>query len=611
MSQVVQLKVATEKLIPNLAYAFTSKTSFVKELLQNANRAGSSTISIWTNESGFVIEDDGVGITNMQDLLTVAESGWDESVIRSQKAFGIGWLSALFAADWVSVTSNGTTLEGMTADILNFAEVVLKASGDHPGKAGTRVELRGIKATENEIIHAANEFAKGFALPVELNGVLLARPHALDNPERTWVKTPVGVFSVPGFTDGEVQPDVHLYLQGFVVGNTSIFDTCYEHQSDNVKVVLHLDSEMFFARLPDRDVLIDHKVQAAKVKDAFRSLWSDHLLKEFTRMGGEKFLDVYTSATEKFIPELFERIPLLPASWLELINGVPDVGDFQDEFGVEPVSRHIPKIEIESEQATIVDLDDPEIEGSTCATWLYATKAGYYRLKKEPPTHEHWVHNHIVDLNEWELEIGGDVIASCDAWLPEAGGGTFRLVDQYHLRVIDQPDLPSFVVDDETLWSGDGFWIPVGDKCPGAVVRKMTDFTDQNGSYQEHDEFKAYSRMEAIVLDLKCPKPEDVLCQLLEDSPWRDFPSLCRGRTSFTVTFDRNKVVVKEEPVSEQIVDGLFDDAVSGLKEYYPKLLDADTVEEIRKSVGKHFSPSGNLQTDYQRVRDMVEAALK
>lgn len=116
MSQAVQLKVATEKLIPNLAYAFTSRTTFVKELMQNANRAGSSTVSIWTTEDGFVIEDDGVGITNMQDLLTVAESGWDDSVKITQKPFGIGWLSALFAADWVCVSSNGSTLEGMTAD---------------------------------------------------------------------------------------------------------------------------------------------------------------------------------------------------------------------------------------------------------------------------------------------------------------------------------------------------------------------------------------------------------------------------------------------------------------------------------------------------------------
>lgn len=92
MSQSVQLKVATEKLVPNLAYAFTSNTTFVKELMQNANRAGSSSVSIWVNENGFVIEDDGVGIKNMQDLLTVAESGWDESVKLTQKPFGIGWL---------------------------------------------------------------------------------------------------------------------------------------------------------------------------------------------------------------------------------------------------------------------------------------------------------------------------------------------------------------------------------------------------------------------------------------------------------------------------------------------------------------------------------------
>ncbi len=77
------------------------------------------------------------------------------------------------------------------------------------------------------------------------------------------------------------------------------------------------------------------------------------------------------------------------------------------------------------------------------------------------------------------------------------------------------------------------------------------------------------------------------------------------------MTLDRDQVSVTEEPVSQQIVDGLFDDALSGLKEYYPKLLDAEVAGSIRESVRKYFSASGNQQTDYERVRDMIESIVK
>ena len=614
MSQSVQLKVATEKLVPNLAYAFTSNTTFVKELMQNANRAGSSSVSIWVNENGFVIEDDGVGIKNMQDLLTVAESGWDESVKLTQKPFGIGWLSALFAADWVSVSSNGSTLEGMTADILNFAEIGLRSSSDLYGKPGTRVELRGIKATESQVMAAAKEFAKGFPLPVELNGALLDRPHAVDCANRTWIQTSIGQFSVPGIDKGEVRNVVHLYLQGFSVGKTDYDYRYFRDQgvAEERMVVVHLDPQQFFARLPDREVLIDRESQTSRVEQCYRALWQAHLSSELERMDEPSFLDLYTRAAEKFHPVLFERIPFLPASWLEEIVGVPDVGDHPDETGVIDVTRHISKTEIEEGRVTVVELDDPEVESSDCPLWLYAAKSGFFRLEKKLPTEAHWAYDLLVPLYDWEIEVRGDVISSCHAWLPETGGGTFRLVDQYSLSVTGHPELPTFVVGDETLWAGDGFWIPVGDESPGHVVSKMCDFTDENGSYQDDDAGRAYSRMEAIVLDLKYPNASDILRKLIDASPWRDFPSLRSGPLTFSVTLEEGRVKVTEADASSVLFDGLFSDALEGLKECYPeKLNDSDVVKATREAVRKYFQPSGNQKEDYQRLREAIEAIVK
>lgn len=52
-------------------------------------------------------------------------------------------------------------------------------------------------------------------------------------------------------------------------------------------------------------------------------------------------------------------------------------------------------------------------------------------------------------------------------------------------------------------------------------------------------------------------------------------------------------------------------DALGGLKEYYPKLLDPEVAGSIREVVRKYFAASGNQQADYERVRDMVENIVK
>lgn len=51
----------------------------------------------------------------------------------------------------------------------------------------------------------------------------------------------------------------------------------------------------------------------------------------------------------------------------------------------------------------------------------------------------------------------------------------------------------------------------------------------------------------------------------------------------------------------------LFADAVSGLQEYYPALKDSHVVADIKESAKKDYDSSGNNQSDYEWLRNVVE----
>ena len=71
------LKTNQNRLIANLRYAFTPY-SMLGELLQNARRAGAQHIHITSRDNTLIIRDDGNGIADLQTLIFIAESGWDQ-----------------------------------------------------------------------------------------------------------------------------------------------------------------------------------------------------------------------------------------------------------------------------------------------------------------------------------------------------------------------------------------------------------------------------------------------------------------------------------------------------------------------------------------------------
>ena len=112
--RTLRLKTNQHSLIANLRHAF-NQGSMLGELLQNARRAQASAIHITVNQDSLTITDDGIGISDLQTLIFIAESGWDKQLKARENAFGLGVLSTLYFAETLTVHSRDKLFGARTA----------------------------------------------------------------------------------------------------------------------------------------------------------------------------------------------------------------------------------------------------------------------------------------------------------------------------------------------------------------------------------------------------------------------------------------------------------------------------------------------------------------
>ncbi len=95
-----------------LPQMFSDTRTILRELIQNARRAGATEIRISypfikTGDDPWVlvIEDNGTGEKDLSRFLTVAATGWSESIVRDETPAGMGFLSVLMCANECVVES--------------------------------------------------------------------------------------------------------------------------------------------------------------------------------------------------------------------------------------------------------------------------------------------------------------------------------------------------------------------------------------------------------------------------------------------------------------------------------------------------------------------------
>ena len=412
MSSTVTLQINSQRLIKNLMFSFTNKTTFLSELMQNARRAGATFVrfsfdEVWPNT--LVVEDDGAGIANLQNLLTIAESGWDETIQAQENPFGMGFMSALFAAQRITVHSNGKRLSFDREEALEQKPIIVEDSpkDSQSTDVSTRIELYGIGLTQAEVTSAIETAAQGFAIKVFFNGKECRRPFAWDNLMHNSPSIYDAVLSLPnlgGIAFSTHNTDFEVYLLGIKV---------YQSQKykyfGGLSTIIHLDPTLFTARLPDRQCLIDETTAVETIKRVIKSWWAQHIEPQVGVISDEALISKYwTVLTQWDLPDVLTQIKAIPANYFCKYTDTPmcyrSDGDSRNNNMDDLDGKLITEEQLRTGEFIACHNTPDSLYGYNMIPALIAYLKGWIILKQHLPLN-HWIHDYALDLAEGEPTI--------------------------------------------------------------------------------------------------------------------------------------------------------------------------------------------------------------
>lgn len=534
--ETIQMRVNQERLIQNLRLTFTNSTTFLNELMQNARRAGATYVDVCFHEetATLTVCDNGCGIAQMQTLVEVASSGWDAKIIEMEHPFGMGWLAAAYAAKAITVSSKGKRISCLTEDLLAFRQVEVTACAHYPG---TELILHGIERTD--IRGALHKAAKGFPIQVIYNGESLPRPHALDG-DLSFVDTGLGqlfTFGMPISREAPVKLHHGLicYLQGLpVYASKSPYSNCFN--------VIHLDSGRFYARMPDRDKLLDEAEALKEINDLVCQLWKAHVDKAKTDLSPAIFAERYYEAIAHYnIKDVLNDNPYLPSTILEEVMDAPTL--LPHGWGSEYLAtrkKGVSREEVETSTVKLCTLSG--CYDDTIWQWIFAWKTD--RLIIEPRRaldKDHWAHCHVQDIEKltYNIEPLGEVSSENISW----GFNSAKLVccDSYRLTVGDE----SVIIEDEAMYDAkdDTIYYPIKTDS-NDVIGQINSYTDENDGFLENEYDDAQTKFKIQVGLLRGTSLEQTMLELLGELRLRRYPRLLN--TKFTLLIDAaGKIDVK------------------------------------------------------------------
>ena len=552
----VALKVNEKNLVRNLKYAFSNKATVLGELMQNARRAKASKIEFTMEGNVLTVVDDGIGITNMQNLLTIGESGWDAETLAEEKAFGMGWLSCLFAAQHVTVESRGKLLKFDVNDAIDFRQIEVK---DAPAKSvsGTRLVLAGFEMNEHAVKAALSEKAKGFPITVSFNGEELERPYTLTSRDDAF--TAVGHVSIRGLHFGHEDEELFtsrhmiMFLQGLPINGSSSMCTRYD-------IIVHLDSKRFAGRMPDRDKLVDEKEVIDEVDSVVKTLIREHLQAQRKLMSGAAWLNMYWDALKyadclnlaasepflparicKFITEPLTRITNWDNNGLAILD-VEKHFDTKDALvTADFMEGCITREAVEQGRLKLVELPSVGEDSSYAVAYQVAHANRAIVLNSSSLPAGHWAQQHILSLDPFDYpeEVKAKYVMLPISEVARGGyslefgceSGDVVVAEKFHLGfevggkavMLGAAD-SSFALsmaDNEASSNAITFCVmydPVHKCLPdaGALPHQVEDFQDEWGVHMEDDADDEASRFARYAQSLISVSPVDTLLSLVQ-----------------------------------------------------------------------------------------------
>lgn len=510
-ANAVSLKINEQSLIKNLSRAFSNAFSVVMELLQNGRRAGATQIIIKTEcvdgLHNLSVWDNGSGVENFQALLTVAESGWDEAIVRSEHAYGMGFLSALFAAKKVICYSKGRKLVLDTASMLSMNDAHVEDSNEL--ESGTRVDLFGLATdvTENLV-----KKLRGFGVSIILNGVEVKRELALDNGD-VWLDTKMGKLCI-NFHDlcggnSRFGYTWQMFLQGFPVRS-------YGSMPD---VILHLDSSKYFGRMPDRDNLIDGDQVEKEFIALVSELSEEWVVNRLSIMDEADFLGRHGGYVVQNMPHLMNKLGRIPRQNLMSIEHLSLHSDMYSE-GISEQSVSFADVASGEILLFAANPNKSEDEWNLLGFQFIFNCENAYILDQDLPA-GHWAESFVIDLDnmsEFTLDVSnkgksaqirGDYISS-----------NVVLCDEVKISFKGK----EVVIKDAAVYDYNAVLVPSGasDWCGGDVAEIMANY-DSDYSF---DEASHSSDAEAINRAIRLLRASDFSTAIRDAITHRDVDSV-------------------------------------------------------------------------------------
>lgn len=525
-NNTVRVESDTSTLLQALRATFTDHTKVLGELLQNGRRAKATQIDITVTEKAIVFADNGVGIEDPSVLLSVARSGWDAATKEEESAYGIGFISTLFACETVSVQSKGQHLIALTQDLIALKPVMVNESADI-GVTEIRLldhRLGSVDYVERKI----KSLVLGFPIQVSLNGTLLDRNLALEHGE--WLEGEICSLRAADALKIDRWP--RYFLQGLPISVTS------GYQGDHRDLPIHLKSPQVKGRLPERDCVLEPEAVRAAVDKDRREL-AIQQAKRLAEQGDFATLLTYSKTLATLgLLDLLTPGNRIPDDVLNEVNGDPFYPSYSGEE--DNYVRGMTGVTIEQLKAigTIYANDSSETADDVLALHYIKDKGGIF-LSVTAHEYESWLSNFVTIIHI----DGNDISVSGQG---ERGKGTMDAWSVNGVTLVDSITLSHSELGDVEMGEGSAIFDPtegvlyVTPRVSSTYAVEQCDgFVDENDNKDEAEVERLADALNLLMMEVfGAASPEALMEQILRDR----LPSLPRAITgrSFTVTFDAN-----------------------------------------------------------------------
>lgn len=489
----IRLKTNQHRLIANLRHAF-NQASMLGELLQNARRAQATHVHITADDDTLTVSDDGTGIADLQTLIFIAESGWDDELIVRENAFGLGVLSTLYFARHLSVHSVDRAFHAETAAIIRGSDIDVVSA---PMRIGTEIRLEGVASPQagmslpDWVGRELARLCEAFPVSVSLNGVEIARP--LADPSLQWRQTAMGRVLL---SLSASRTQWRCFLQGLPIGTRPML-------SDHQVVLLRDD---LIARPPDRQHLLNETEDNKRIQTAIDQAYREALIEAKANLSGSEFVERHGSdCLGSSNADLLNDVPFAQRSWFRNWAGEPPgYRRYWERYLLEGI---VAKETLE--EAGVWHVEEDATDEHAAHVYLEAREA--FLLEEVHLDPGHWLSGMVKAVDPSRIVIKQGATLHEDASLPLADYPlVLKLVDTLSVYLEGEPGKYTI----EALRQGETLYLTSG---ADQVTRFVSDYIFDD-RYDENSESEDENTIATFIAVGCSQDPAGVVSALLPTS---------------------------------------------------------------------------------------------